>query len=1199
MKFREIFRFEIACQLRRPWPWLCMGVLGVFAFMVTRVAIVPATLPQDFILNSPFIIAAVTVFSCQIWLLLAPAVAGEAAARDVETGMHPLMFTTPISRTEYLGGRLLAALVLHALILLAVQAGSLLASYAPGVNPEIIGPFRPAAYLAAYVFIALTNVLIATTFQFASALLSGRGLAGYVGSMGLFFLSYPVTVALYFAAGLGERALLADPVGIFAIMNEMMLKWTLVEKNVRMFTLEGPMLWNRVLWLGISCATLAVVWHRFHFRHRTPLDVRRFLPGGRVADMPAAPTARTTSIIVPHVRQSFGLNVQVRQAAAIGGASFRTIAMSLPGLFMLVVFPLFVVLVLVVDAEHWGVPLLLRTGSVLNDITSPLTQAADFRVMIPLLIIYFAGDLVWRERDEGVAGNIDATPVPEWAVFLGKYSGLSLMLATFLVCMMAAGMLAQVITGYYDFEPGLYLRVLFGLQLPEYLLFAVLAFLLHTLVNQKQVGLLVAFTAYLLIIVAPYLGVEHRLLIYSASPEWSYTDMRGFGSSIMPWLWFKLYWSAWALLLGVLVRLLWVRGRDTGLRARLRIARHRFTRATTGVFAFAGCLIVLLGGFIFYNTNVLNEFRTADERTALAAEYERRYGVYEGIPQPQIVATKLHIEIHPRRGAATIRGTYVLMNRDDVPIDSVHLEPLQGSATRMTFDRAATAVVEDGELNHFIYALHEPLQPGDSLTLEFAVDIEPRGFRDTGAGTPIVANGTHFTGRALPVIGYQPGRELLSAADRREHGLPRQVTLPTPEDVSPEVATGSATTFDAVMVTDAGQVAVAPGVLRRSWTEGARSYFHYVSDVPVRGLYMFFSADYVVHREMRSGVDIQVYNDPRHTEVRERMLHSVRASLDYFSAAFGAYPWPFLQIIEQPAKGMGMGVDGSGVVTGLEGFFRLNPGDAEFDAVFQITAHEMAHQWWGAQLRYAFAEGAIVLSEGLAWYSAMQVMKHTNGFDQLREFQSFMRQPVPWPPIRTGLPLLRAMDPWAGYRKAPYALYALSEYMGEERVNGALRSLLQNSGGGETTTLDLYRELKAATPDSLQYLLHDLFEADVFWELDAERATARQTAAGTWEVTLDVRARKVVSDSAGVEAELQMDEWVPVGVFARGGARGELSEPLYLQMHRIRSGAQTITITVAREPVLAGIDPHHLLDWVEEGDDDNIAPVTTGTEPDE
>jgi ABC-2 type transport system permease protein len=405
MKLWEVFRFELAYQVRRPWVWLSMAVLAVFAFVSTRVAIVPVTLPQDFILNSPFIIAAVSVFSCQIWLLLAPAVAGEAAARDVHTGMYPLTSTSPVSKAEYLGGRFLAAFVLQALILLAVQVGCLLAVYAPGANPEIIGPFRPAAYLAAYAFIGLTNAFIATTFQFSVALLSGRPIASYVGSMGLFFLSYPVTFTLYLS-GLGERALLADPIGVMAIMNEMMSKWTLVEKNVRMFTLEGPMLWNRLLWLGISLVTIAFIYRRYRFAHRTETGLLSRLTRRFARTAPTPPTPETApariAISVPQVRQSFGFAAHWRQTLAIARSSFWMIAKSPAGLFLLVVFPMFLVLVLRVESEHWGIPLLPRTGYLLTKhLTSPLTQAVDFRVIIPLLIVYFAGELVWRERDAG------------------------------------------------------------------------------------------------------------------------------------------------------------------------------------------------------------------------------------------------------------------------------------------------------------------------------------------------------------------------------------------------------------------------------------------------------------------------------------------------------------------------------------------------------------------------------------------------------------------------------------------------------------------------------------------------------------------------------------------------------------------------------------------------------------------------------
>ena len=74
-------------------------------------------------------------------------------------------------------------------------------------------------------------------------------------------------------------------------------------------------------------------------------------------------------------------------------------------------------------------------------------------------------------------------------------------------------------------------------------------------------------------------------------------------------------------------------------------------------------------------------------------------------------------------------------------------------------------------------------------------------------------------------------------------------------------------------------------------------------------------------------------------------------------------------------------------------------------------------------------------------------------------------------------------------------------------------------------------------------------------------------------MTLDVEARKLVIDEAGVETALAMDDWVEIGVFAG-------DEPIYLQKHRIRSGKLTITVTVPSSPTRAGIDPRFLLvDW--------------------
>ena len=1191
MKLLSILRFELAYQLRRPWPWLSFVILVVFAFQNTRVAVIPVTLTEEFILNSPFIVAVVTVFSCLIWLLVASAMAGEAAARDVYSGMHPLVYTCPISKLEYLGGRVLAAFVLNAFVLLGVQLGSLLAAYAPGIDPAIIGPFRPAAYLAAYAFIALPNAFIASIIQFSLALFSGRAMASYLGSMLLLFL-VPVSALVYFPLGQPLLGKLIDPVGLLGIMNVMMLEWTIIEKNVRMFTLEGFVLWNRLLWLGIAVATFAFIHLRFRFAHRTAITIslawiRRRFAAKTQSPTPADIGRAPRTVSMPHARLTFGFATHLQQLLAVASSSFRMIATNPVGLFLLAVFPMFLVLVVVTELRHWDVALVPRTGYALSRyLTGSLHRPDNYWMVVPLLIVYFAGELVWRERDAGLSETVDTTAVPDWVLFLGKFLGLGLVLVALMATVALAGMLAQVLLGHHDFQVALYLKILFGLQLPDYLLFAALAFLMQTVANHKHVGLLAALVAYCLLVFAPVLGVEHHLLVYGRGPAWTYTDIREFGASVAPWMWLKLYWAAWALILVVVTRLLWVRGREPGLGARLRLAHGRFTRTTARVVGMAVGLILVLGGFVFYNTNVLNEYRRSSDSVEMAAEYERRYGQYEGIPQPRVTGTSVSVEIFPDRGAASFEGTYRLVNDHAVPIDSVHVETTARMETRVTFERHARRVLADEELRHDIYALAEPLLPGDSMTLRFEVNYAPRGFRNSGASAVVVENGTHFTGGALPVIGYRSSRELTGADERRKHGLPRQVTLPTPDDVDPEVGAGVGAVFEAIVGTADDQVAVAPGELRRTWTKDGRRYFHYASDVPISGQHLFFSADYAVRRDRWNGVEISVFHHPRHGANVDRLVAAARASLDYYTTQFGPYPYRFLQFVEQPGNGLGMGVDGSGVVTVLEGATLLNPKGEGLDVVSEITAHEMGHQWWGVQLKYAVAEGAIVLSESLAWYSAMQVIRREKGREQLRRFMHHMRDPYPWPQIRTGRPLLRAIDPYAGYRKGPFALFALSEYVGEERVNRALANLLKQKGvdsSARATTLDLYRELQAVTPDSLEPLLHDLFEVNTFWTFDTRRASAVETETGGWQVTLEVEARKVVADSAGRETEVPVAEWVEIGIFAPATPGEILGKPLHVQKHRIRSGTQTITVMVPAMPARGGIDPYNLLDW-EEGD---------------
>ncbi|HEY0677621.1 MAG TPA: hypothetical protein VGD17_05010, partial [Chitinophagaceae bacterium] len=346
MKFLKILRFEFAYQISRAWPWLFFTVLLVLSFLMTRDGSLAEVLYSDFFLNSPFNIAKTTVFGSLIWLVMCAAVAGDAAARDEATGMHALIYTTSLSKADYLGARFFAAFFLNAFLLLAVQAGILLGVYLPGVDAELIGPFRPAAFLTSYAFIALPNAFVATAIQFALATRSGRAMAGYFGSFVLVFMGFFVASLLLYKEGLGT---LLDPIGIRFIVEDVAHMWTPIEKNDRLLQLEGIILTNRLLWFGIALVVIALTYIGFRFKHRTAGNrwnvLRKFTRRSRTQSdpesrIPAIFIREKAHISVPRVKRTFGFAFHARQTIAIALSSFKMIAKSWAGIAMLAGIPL-------------------------------------------------------------------------------------------------------------------------------------------------------------------------------------------------------------------------------------------------------------------------------------------------------------------------------------------------------------------------------------------------------------------------------------------------------------------------------------------------------------------------------------------------------------------------------------------------------------------------------------------------------------------------------------------------------------------------------------------------------------------------------------------------------------------------------------------------------------------------------------------
>lgn len=1188
MSFGEVFRFEVEYRLRQPSTWVYALVLFGIPFLMMH-----AINGSSQYLNAPVMVMQASAILGSIGMLVTAGVFGDAASRDVQTRMYSLFYTSPVRESHYLGGRFLGGLVVNAVLLMGVPLGLLLASLMPYMPAGKFGPVQLTAYVQAYVLILLPNVIIIGAFMFAAAALTRQALATYLGGIALFVLG---AVAADFTNGLGSPTLatLLDPSGGGAISQTTKF-WTPAEQNSRLIGWPTVMFLNRALWIAIAAAAFALMVSRFRFAHPGGVARRSWWRRRAVIDTAPDRLAPIQAVQTHAAHRSFDFRGRVWQTLFVAARAWREIAASKAFLLILAGAMFFVF------AVGWDVG-----SEMFGTDTWPVTHLIAATVLgsylppvIALLVAVFAGELVWREREVGMGDIAAVAPVSNGVVLLGRFLALVAMLVMLQGAFMAAGMILQALQGYTRFEISVYLKLLFGLKLVDYVLLAALAMAVHIIVNNKYLGHLIVVVYFVSTMVPGLLGITQTMLVYGSDPGWVWSDLNGLAPFISGIVWFKLYWAAWALLFALLGGLFWVRGRELGLRRRLMLARQRFEGPALRAAAVALTLIVTLGGFVFYNTNIVNDVRTPDEIAAEKADYERKYKRFADAPEPSLFAARMNVELFPSERAAEIKGTFRFVNRTDRPIDSLHVLPSMAVETgAISFDRGARLVTNDSVLRYRIYVLERPLAPGDSITMTFELSHRPRGFQNAGAPTDVTANGAYIEGTWLPALGYQPSREVTDEKKRDELDLPPRTLPPSAGDVETREGTSAVQLVDVetIIGTDPRQTAITPGALVREWTENGRRYFHYRTDQPIRYGGAVLSAEYAVRRDTANGVALSVYYHPTHEVNVPRMIRSMRSSLAYFGEQFGPYQYEQLRIVEFP-RYVSFARAHPHTITFSEGgafLTRIDSGDV--DRTFFVVAHETAHQWWGGQVIPAQAAGASMVSETLAQYSSMMVLEKEYGAEMAHEFYKYnMNMYMVGRTVYTNreAPLLDVIgQSYVYYYKGAVAMYTLRERLGADVVNGALRRFRDKYAGTDAppaTSHAVYAELKAVTPDSLKTLLSDLFEHITIWDVRADSAKAEPVEGGAYRVTLFVDASKARADSIGNKTPVEMDDLVEIGVFAGNASSKSPGDPLYVKQHRIRSGKQAIVITVPRQPARAGIDPYRKL--IERERDDNVGEI--------
>ena len=1189
----KFIRFELNYWLKTPMVWIFffINALLVFFAVASENVTIGGGVGNTH-KNAPYVIEQYYMVFSTICLLMTTAFMNATANRDFQYGMYQFIFTSPIKKRDYFFGKFIGAALVSVIPLLGISIGALLGSLlAPGLDmtpAERFGPTNWGGHLFGILNFGIPNVIISGVILFSLAIIFRSNIVSFIGSM--------LILVFYGVAGIFTKdiqkewlANLLDPFGgkPFSIMTKYL---TVDEKNSNAIALVGELLINRLVWLAIMIAILVFVYYRFSFntknvKAKKEKAVKKSLPA-MVSNTVFTPTkAGVFSWSTFFALTKFEIKAVIKNPTYI------------------IIVSIGLILLITNLTSFSG-----RYGAVQYPVTYDIVDIIDGSFMLFMIgfITFYTGVLVWKERDAKINEIQDATPIQTISLFASKFFAIIFAVALVILATIAIGIIAQTLHGYTRYDLGVYIKSLLVLKLLSYSYLIILSLLFHYLINNRYV----AYFAFVMFVVVNsfiwgLLEISTNMVSFNAKPFYIYSDMNGFGPFVPGMVWFNLYWGLFCILLSFVILAFYVRGKETEFKHRLHLAGMQFKKTRAGI-AIALVAFMLCGGYVFYNTKIVNTYSSSKEEENKQVNYEKKYKRYQHLIQPRFYKFNYSIAIMPaeRNMTATIEAW--AKNKSNSSINELHFTmPLLTDSIKLVVP-GSKIKVNDKDLNYRIYTLSKPLAPNDSIKINISLASITKGFENEVSFTQLTQNGTFFNNKdILPSFGYNSDYEIADKNLRIKRKLPKRDRMPKLDENNLAARANTYISSDSDWVevsttisTSKGQTAVAPGSLIKQWEEKGRSYFQYQLDQKALNFYSFISADYQIARKKWNGIDLEVYYDKQHATNVPNMMKSMQKALEYYTTNFGPYYQKQCRILEFPRyssfaqafPGTMPYSEGIGFITDLRDVTK-----DDIDMVFYVVAHEMGHQYWAHQVCGANMQGSEMMSEGFAQYSALMVMEKEYGKDKMKKFLEYEMNDY----LRGRSSEFEGENPimktesqqYIHYNKASVVLYYFKEMVGEKNVNLALKNLVTKfayQAPPFPTSIDAVNEFRKVTPDSLSYLIPDLFENITLFSNRTLKVTSKKVGTD-YKVTVKTTSEKFRSNALGKETPTPIADYIDIGVFGKSDKEDVLGKPLVYKRLKITKKENTFVFKTKAEPYKAGIDPYNYL--IDRIPDDNVKKV--------
>lgn len=1137
--------------------------------------------------NSPMSLFSIFSFFNKLLLFLLPAIIGSSVYKDYISNVHNVLYSYPFTKVNYFSGKFLSSLLIVCLVSSMTGIGFIIGTHLPGVNEATVLPIDIKVYLTVYSLYIIPNIIFAGVMVFSVTIFTRNIYAGFISVLLLLIVRESIFKIAAGSAGISELFALSDPLGEAATYYYSLKNPNTAQNSGIPFGIL--IAYNRIIWITFSAVIFGIIYKIFSFSQSAAIlsfkKNKSQIVSGKTIE------GSIIKIDLPKVKLDFSFLNQIRNSWKLSLIDFKYVATSGSFISILIASSFFIFITLLQMNLPYGTRLLPVTWIMLG------FPILIYSLIITVITFLYAGILIQRSRSANIKDLTDVTPVNNFTLLLSKFFTLIEIQVLLLSIIMISGIIVQTYSGYYEFEISHYLFDLFVIHLSGFIIWAFASLLIQTIFNNSYLGLFILIVGSVVIAELPQIGIEQMIYRFNENPEpdffLKYSDLSGYGHSLIPYFIYKIYWIIFGLLLFSVTLFFWQRGLTQNFKERLFIAKSRFKGSSAVffiliMFAFAGT-----GFWISKEKNSSGKISSDKETEEINKNSDLKYKELSKTVQPRIVSVKANMNIFPETRSFNSDGEYLMINKSDKIIDTILFRSAFDVITEYQLDKQTDIIFKDTIARFDILNLSDGLKPGDSLKLNFNIRNIPNSL--FSKNSVIESNGSFITSVIYPEIGYRTDNSKkypFENFDLRNHYRSFDSDF---------------IDFEATVSTSADQIAIAPGYLQKEWQKNGRNFYNFKSTNKVTNDYVFNSGQYEIKKDKWKNVNLEIYYYKSHDYNLHHLIEGMKAALEYNERFFGPYQHKQARIIEYSRAQGDFAQSFANTIPLSEIAFISDLNDdneKELNLLYLGAAHELSHQWWGHQVIPADVAGIRMITESMSEYVSLKVLEQKYGRYKSclflkKAMDIYLRKRTSYTVAEKPLMYNSGLGkPHIPYQKGSIVFNSMSNYIGEENLNNAVKKYYEKVKFQDppyTTTIEMVDFIRLETPDSLKYLIRDFFETVTFYYNRILKVAKEKLPDGKFRVDIEYMISKYRIDENGtiyyedkpgeklslnsnespdITYSLPLSDYIEIGIFSADNLSKKYPEnSLYLKNHKIDQIRNKFSVIVEEEPFEVCIDP--------------------------